>query len=63
MSFIESYFSLADLTYFTNPVTEIVAGENAIIHHYKIQQESLKAFHTALMQIYQKPTCREAPRV
>lgn len=54
MAFIESYISLADSVYFSNPVTEVVAGENAVINHYKIQQESLKAFHTALMQIYQK---------
>lgn len=56
MSFIESYVSLSDAVYFTNPVTEVVAGENAVINHYKIQQESANAFHTALMQVYQKRT-------
>ena len=36
--------------YFTNAVTEIVAGEGAIVDHYKVQQESLEAFHVATMQ-------------
>ena len=53
-SVIESYVSPSDSTYFTNPVTEIVAGENAVIDHYKIQQESPKAYHTSLTQIAQK---------
>jgi len=28
--------------YFTNAVTEIVAGDGAVIDHYKVQRESLK---------------------
>ena len=36
--------------YFTNAVTEIVAGEGAVVDHYKIQQESSEAFHIAAMQ-------------
>ncbi|HTS65879.1 MAG TPA: Fe-S cluster assembly protein SufD [Candidatus Acidoferrales bacterium] len=36
--------------YFTNAVTEIVAGDGAVIDHYKVQQESLDAFHIATMQ-------------
>ncbi|MBV9745166.1 MAG: SufD family Fe-S cluster assembly protein, partial [Acidobacteriia bacterium] len=35
--------------HFTNAVTEIVAGEGAVIDHYKIQRESLEAFHVATM--------------
>jgi Fe-S cluster assembly protein SufD len=30
-----------------------VAGENAIIDHYKVQRESVKAFHVATLQAYQ----------
>ncbi|MBN1466185.1 Fe-S cluster assembly protein SufD [candidate division KSB1 bacterium] len=54
LSVIERYISLADSTYFANPVTEIVIGENANVTHYKIQQESRKAFHTARLQVVLK---------
>jgi Fe-S cluster assembly protein SufD len=37
--------------YFTNAVTEIVAGEGAAVDHYKVQEESLAAFHIATMQV------------
>jgi Fe-S cluster assembly protein SufD len=36
--------------YFTNAVTEVVAGDGAVVDHYKLQQESLEAFHIATMQ-------------
>jgi Fe-S cluster assembly protein SufD len=36
--------------YFTNAVTEIVAGDGAVIDHYKIQQESTEALHVATLQ-------------
>jgi Fe-S cluster assembly protein SufD len=32
-------------SYFTNAVTEIVAGENAVVDHYRMQCESADAFH------------------
>lgn len=38
--------------YWTNAVTEIVAGEGAVIDHYKVQRESEKAFHIATMQAH-----------
>ena len=37
--------------YFTNAVTEIVAGEGAVVDHYKIQRESPEAFHVATLQV------------
>jgi Fe-S cluster assembly protein SufD len=37
--------------YFTNAVTEIVAGDGAVIDHYKIERESPEAFHIATMQV------------
>ncbi|PYO79509.1 MAG: hypothetical protein DMD63_04060 [Gemmatimonadetes bacterium] len=46
---IESYVSLRDSEYFTNPVTEIVVGEGAHIDHYKLQRESESAFHVAAL--------------
>jgi Fe-S cluster assembly protein SufD len=39
--------------YFTNAVTEIVIGENSIVEHVKLQEESLDAFHVATVQVHQ----------
>jgi Fe-S cluster assembly protein SufD len=36
--------------YFTNAVTEIVAGEGTVIDHYKVQLEGAEAFHVSSMQ-------------
>ena len=44
---IESYSSAADEIYWTNAVVEIVLEEGARLEHYKLQHESLEAFHTA----------------
>jgi len=44
-SIIESYESRHRTRSFTNVVTEVVAGENASLHHYKIQRESTAGFH------------------
>jgi len=50
---VESYVGLDNAVYFTNAVTEIVAGENSVIDHYKLQRESVHAFHVATLQIQQ----------
>jgi Fe-S cluster assembly protein SufD len=39
------------LPYFTNSVTEIDAGEGAVIDHCRLQQESLAAFHVSTTQV------------
>jgi Fe-S cluster assembly protein SufD len=44
---VESYSGVGN--YFTNAVTEIVAGDRAVVDHYKIQRESLEAFHVATL--------------
>jgi len=44
---VESYVALTEATYFTNAVTEIALGENAVLHHDRIQQESEQAYHIA----------------
>lgn len=44
---IESYLGASDVAYFTNAVTEIVAGDNAFIEHVKLQDETALAFHVA----------------
>ncbi len=48
---LESYVSLADDSYFTNAVTEIVLNEGASIDYYKIQKESQNAFHVGTTQV------------
>jgi len=45
---VESYSGTG--TYFTNAVTEFVVGDRAVVDHYKIQRESLSAFHVATLQ-------------
>ena len=42
---VERHIANDGLLYINNTVTEIVAGDNAHIDHYKIQQESDQAFH------------------
>jgi len=44
---IESYLAAGDAAYFTNAVTEIVAGDNATLEHVKFQDEASEAFHLA----------------
>ena len=48
---VETYLGTGDQTYFTNPVTELVAADHAVIDHYKVQMESAQAFHVGAFQI------------
>jgi Fe-S cluster assembly protein SufD len=52
-SIVEDYLSVGDGVYFTNAVTEIVAGENSVVDHYKIQDEHEAAFHVSTVQVHQ----------
>jgi Fe-S cluster assembly protein SufD len=47
LTVVESYLSASDAAYFTNAVTEIIAGENARVEHVKLQDEATSAFHIA----------------
>ncbi len=50
-SFVESYAAAGtDGAYFTNAVTEIVGGRGAVVDHYRVQRESLSAYHVAALQ-------------
>jgi Fe-S cluster assembly protein SufD len=40
--------------YFTNAVTEVVAGEGAVVDYCKVQQESAQAFHVASLNFQQE---------
>jgi Fe-S cluster assembly protein SufD len=44
---LESYVSTSDSKYFTNAVVEVVLKEGARLEHYKVQRESVEAFHVA----------------
>ena len=49
---VETYYGTSGATYFTNAVTEIFCGEGSIVDHYKVQQESLEAYHVASMHVH-----------
>ena len=51
---IEHFVNIESGVYFTNTVTEIVVGENAIIDHIKLQEESKSAFHISRMEVDQE---------
>ena len=51
VSIVETYSGSG--RYFTNAVTEIVAGEGSVVDHAKIESESREAFHTGTVQIHQ----------
>jgi Fe-S cluster assembly protein SufD len=49
---IESYAGLAGGAYLTNTVTEVVAGDGAVVDHYKLLRESVDAYHIATMHLW-----------
>ncbi len=50
-SVVESYVGVEASRYFTNTVTEIVAGDHARLDHYKLQQEAADSAHIGGMYI------------
>jgi Fe-S cluster assembly protein SufD len=48
---VETYVGLSGQTYLTNAVTEVVLGDDAKLDHYKVQEESVDAFHVASMHV------------
>jgi Fe-S cluster assembly protein SufD len=50
---VELYVSAGEAPSFTNAVTEIIAGDGAVIEHYKVQQESEKTLHWGLLAVRQ----------
>ncbi len=49
---VETYVGTGD--YFTNAVTEIVAGDGAVVDHYHVQCESLSAYHVGNVYIHEE---------
>jgi Fe-S cluster assembly protein SufD len=50
---VEEYVSLGGEEYFTNAVTEIVAGPGAVVEHYRVQRESRRAFNVGTVRVQQ----------
>jgi Fe-S cluster assembly protein SufD len=48
---VESYTGRGAGTVFTNAVTEVVVGENAVVDHYKVQRESVGGYHIGSMHV------------
>lgn len=51
---VEEHISLGDATFFSNSVTELIAAENAVVSHHKIECENRKTFHIATLHIRQE---------
>jgi Fe-S cluster assembly protein SufD len=47
LTVVESYLSTGNAGYFTNAVTEILAGDHAAVEHVKLQDEAANAYHIA----------------
>ena len=54
VSFIEGYVGLEEGVYLTNAVTEVVAGEGAVINYHKVEAESERSFHLATLQFQEE---------
>ena len=50
---VETYVGLDDACYFSNAVTEVVLETGACLDHYKLQNESSRAFHIASLKVSQ----------
>ena len=52
-SIVEDYVSFGDAPFFSNVVTELVAGENAVLSHYLIEREDLHAYNISTLRLQQ----------
>jgi Fe-S cluster assembly protein SufD len=50
---VEEYVSLGGEEYFSNAVTEIVAGESAVVEHYRIERSSESAYSVGTVRVQQ----------
>lgn len=48
---IEEYVSLGEATTLSNSATELVAGENSTVSHYRIEREHPKSFHISTLRV------------
>ena len=50
---VETYATLGEGVYWTNAVTEVVAGDGARVDTYRVQRESDRAYHVAVTDVHQ----------
>jgi len=50
---VETYAALGDAVYWTNAVTEVVAGDGTRADCYRVQRESDRAYHVAVTDVHQ----------
>jgi len=48
---IEGYLAWDDGTYLTNAVSEVVVGDNAVMHYCRLQQDSEQAYHFGALYV------------
>ena len=48
---VETFAAIGPSRGFTNAVTEIVVGDGAVLDHYRVQRESVSAFHIGHTQV------------
>ena len=58
-SIVETYAAAGGQLYFTNAVTEMALGENAVLDHCKLQYESVAAYHVGAIhaRVERSATC------
>jgi Fe-S cluster assembly protein SufD len=54
VTIIEHFISESDNIHFTNSVTEIVADEDSVVDHIRLQEENKNSFHIARMEVDQE---------
>lgn len=52
-SIIEHYICSRDIVYFTNSSLDLILEDRSVVDHYKLQNESLSAFHISRLNIKQ----------
>ncbi len=52
-SIVEDYVSIGEEAAFSNAVTELVAGEGAVVSHFLVERENLAAFNVSTLRIEQ----------
>src|SRR5437773_1601997 len=50
---VEDYVSVGESTAFCNTITELVAGDSAVISHYMVEREHRQAFNVSTLRIQQ----------
>jgi Fe-S cluster assembly protein SufD len=53
VTIFEQHVTLGDGVHLTCPVLEAIVGPNAKVDHYKLQRESVEAFHMSTLQVWQ----------